>query len=536
MSEFLSGVKEKYPAPLLKGRLPIEGNIIGCLLQDPLLLDETTLKRSDFITEDGDYYFQIIKTLHENHINEITEVDILSLKADIYDRYEELGGWETIQQLKDTVNMQNFETYLDVLQRENTFLHLYDDGFNLLNPIMIDNKKRVPLKFLRKCTSEEVLDWWESRLTTYGNGYSTKILEDEVVTFTDEFIQSCADGEETGIPFSSAGTDINGGEINCFPFLSNQTSGLLPGTLNMIGGFSSTGKSTWLITLVFALASRDQKVLIISNEESIKKYKIKFLVWLLGKHNRYFKLSKKKLTNGDISEEDREQLKVVQEYWDKTYKGKIRLISINDADMSIVKKKIREAALRDGYTCFIYDTFKIEEKDVNSNRTDLALVHDSRELHKLAMKYNMIGIASIQLAEYLRGTLFLTANSLSNSKQCKEVLENLWLMRTLYPEELDSKSKYFCKPFRLTRIEEEAKDKNGNVITDNDGNPKMIAKWYEKPFEPDPNATWRVLFCEKTRSGSNSSDNGIAYLLKYDGDHAIFRETCCARIKHGRIE
>lgn len=520
MGDFIVGATDKYPDILLKGRLPVEGNVIGCFFQDPLLLDETSCKKEDFITRDGRFYFQLIKLLHENKINEITEVDIQGLRDEIFARYEELGGWDTVQQLKDVVNLKNFDTYIDVLYRENIFLHMYEDGFSLTEPRMIDGKMRTPLKFLRKCTAEEVLDWWESRLMTYGDGYSNKVLEEEVVDFSDEFIQSCLEGEETGIAFDSAGVDINGEVINCFPFLSNQCSGLLPGTLSMMGGFSSTGKSTFFVGLCMSLLSKGQKIIIISNEESIKKYKIKFMVWLLARRNNYFNLTKKKLTNGDVSEEDMKQLKDIQEYWRDNYKNSVKLISINDADMNIVKKKIREAALRDGYTCFIYDTFKIEEKDVNSNRTDLALVHDSRELHKLAMKYKMIGLASIQLAEYLRGTLFLSASALSNSKACKEILENLWLMRNVYPnEEFDPKNKHYCKPYRLKRD-------------------KTTGKWYEEPYDDkiDRKATYRIVFCDKSRGGANSSDNGSAYLLKYDGDHCVFKESALCRPKHGRID
>lgn len=521
MGDFLIGIKEKYPEEiLLKGRLPVEGNVIGCFFQDPLLLDETRCTSDDFITVDGNFYFKIIKALHTKHINEITEVDILELRSDIYDKYEELGGWETIQQLKDAVNIKNFDTYIDILYRETILLKMYSDGFNLTRAINIDGKLKTPIKFLRRCTAEEVLDWWESRLMTYGDGYSTKVLEEEVVDFSDEFLQSCKDGEETGVAFDTAGLDIYGKPINCFPFLSNQCSGLLPGTLSMMGGFSSTGKSTWFVTITMSLVSKGQKVIIISNEESIKKYKIKFMVWLLARRNDYYRLTKKRLSSGDITEEDSKQFKDVQEYWRDNYKDSIKLVSINDADMSVVKKKIREAALRDGYTCFIYDTFKIEEKDVNSSRTDLALVHDSRELHKLAMKYKMIGLASIQLAEYLRGTLFLSASALSNSKACKEILENLWLMRNVYPnEEFDPKNKHYCKPYRLKKDEK-------------------TGKWYEEPYDDkiDPKATYRIVFCDKSRGGANSSDNGAAYLLKYDGDHCVFKESAMCRPKHGRIE
>ena len=513
MSEFLSGVKEKYPEQLLKGRLTVEGNVIGCFFQDPLLLDETTCIPEDFITEDGHFYFNLIKSLRSKNINEITDVDISEYNYEWYERYKELGGSETVEHLKEIINLKNFDTYIDVFYRENIFLKMYSDGFNLTEPIDIDGKKKVPLKFLRKCSAEEVIDWWESRLTTYGSGYSSKILEEE--TITDEFIQSCSDGEETGVPFESAGFDVNGGEINCFSYLSRQCSGLLPGTLSMIGGFSSTGKSTWLVTMMMALMSKGQKVLLISNEESIKKYKIKFLVWLLYKRNRYDGLTKQKLTNGDISKESREQLRDIQKYWAENYSNKLKIVTINDADMSTVKKKIREAALRYGYTCFVYDTFKLEEQNFDSRRTDLSLVHDSRELHKLAMKYNMIGLASIQLAEYMRGTLFLSASTISSAKQVKEILENLWLMRNVYTEELDDKSKYYCRPFQRKKEED---------------------KWVEEPFNADPKYTWRMLFVEKCRGGQNSADNGSAYLLSYIGNCCVFKEIAQCHPKHGRID
>ena len=142
--------------------------------------------------------------------------------------------------------------------------------------------------------------------------------------------------------------------MNCFPFLSRQIMGLLEGTFTMIGGFSSAGKSTWWVTILMALLHYDRKILIISNEENIKRFKIKFMIWLLGKHNRYFKLTKKKMASGDINEESRKQLTNIQEFWRKNYKGRVKFISINDADMTVVKKKIRENVLRQGYDTVLY--------------------------------------------------------------------------------------------------------------------------------------------------------------------------------------
>ena len=480
-----------------------------------LLLDDLDLKKEDFITNDGRFYFGMLTQLRKKGFYSLDEITILSnMNDEVIERYEACGGWESIQHQIDIINDKNFDTYIDILYRENIMLHMVDDGIDLLHAVDVNGKKVVLLKLFRKMDADSVQDWWDARITSYGTGYSSKVLEEEEIDFDDEFIDNCKEGLENGVPFDIAGYDINGEEMNCFPFLSRQINGILEGTTTMMGGYSSAGKSTWWITVLMSLLHYDRKILIISNEENIKKFKIKFMVWLLGKRNRYFKLTKKKMTSGDINSESRKQLTDVQKYWRENYKGRVKFIAIADADMSLVKKKIRENVLRYGYDTVLYDTFKIQGGDISSARQDLSLVRDSRELDKLAKKYNIIMLASVQLAEYTKGKLFLDASILSNAKQIKEQLENLFLMRTVYTEELDEKSKYYCHPFRLKKVND---------------------KWIEEEYKPDTSAVWRMVFTEKCRTGANSSDNGCAYLLKYDGDHCIFRETCQCRPKHGEI-
>ena len=501
---------------MLKGRIETEGNVISCFFKDMLLIDDTTFEQKDFITADGLFYFSMLNQLRNKGFYSLDEVTILSnLSQDAIDKYEDMGGWDSIQHQIDIINTQNFDTYIDILYRENILLHMHSDGFNLLREVDVNGKKIIPLKLFRKMTAEEVTDWYDARISSYGTGYSSKVLEEEEIDFDDEFIESCQEGEENGVPFDIAGYDINGEEINCFPFLSRQIMGLLEGTFTMMGGFSSVGKSSWWVTVLMSLLYYDRKILIISNEESVKKFKVKFMIWLLGKRNRYFKLTKKKMTSGDINAESRDQLTQVQKFWRENYKGRVKFISINDADMRVVKKKIRENVLRYGYDCVLYDTFKIQESDFEGTRQDLSLVRDSRELDKIAKKYNIIMLASVQLAERLKGKLFLDSSVLSNSKQIKEILENLFLMRTVYDEELDEKNKFYCRPFRLKKVND---------------------KWIEEEYTPDRNAVYRALFVEKTRNGNNSSDTGVAYLLKFDGDHCIFREVAQARFKHGEIK
>ena len=514
---FIKGVNEKYPKELLDGRITTEGNVVACIWKDPLLLDEIKLSKDDFITRDGRFLFSLAKSLRNKHLNVLDEVSVLSnSKEEVIEKLNSIGGYTVIENMVDIINLNNWDVYSDELYRENVLIKLYNDGFNLFKEVQYKDKKIIPIKLFRKMTAEQVLDYYETQLSCYEIGQSSSVIEESEIYFDEDWLEELEDELDLGIPFDIAGEDINGDLMNCFPFLSRQTLGLFRKTLMMVAGFSSTGKSTYMVTIIMALLYQGEKVVIISNEETIKKFKIKFMMWILAKYNRYYSLTKSKLTAGNLSEEDKKQIRIAMKYFNENYKGCLRFVGLTQVDISIVKKKIRESALKYGCSAFLLDTFKLAEGDMSNARQDLSLVRDSRELHKLAMKYEMIGMATIQLAEYLKGTLSLTASALSNAKQVKEILESLFLIRACYDEELDPKSKYYCHPFRLKKTES--------------------GIWVEEPYEPDRMASYRILSVEKNRNGEDTGGNGVSYLLKFDGSHSVFREVAQCRTKHGTIQ
>lgn len=516
MSEFISGV-ENYPEELLKDRVTTEGLVIGALASDLLLIDECSLETKDFITADGAYFFALFKHVRKQGISVLDEVSIIgNITENMSAGLAERGGWDTVKRMRDIVKKDNFPSYLDRLSRENTIISLYKNGFNLLEPITDHGKTIVPIQLFRKMDAESVIEWYEARLSTFGTGYSAKVLEEEVIDFDDEFIQDCMDGLENGVPFDIFDIDINGNDINCMPFLSRQMNGYMDGTFNILGGFSSTGKTSLWITILLGLIYRGRKVLIISNEQKCKVFKINLIIWLLFKRYQYTNLTKSKMQNGAISDEDRKMIKVVQDYWKENYYGKIKFIAIPDANTALLKKKVRENVLRHGYDTVLYDTLKCDFSDTNSDSKEyISLIKDSRLLDQIAKKYNIIVLASMQLALANLGRLWLDASTLSMSKAVKEVCETLLLMRSVYAEELDPENKkFYIRPFRRVQ---------------RDG------RWIEEPFNCDKTATWRVLFVDKNRNGQDSAGDGVAYLLKFRGQFCVFSESCLCRPKHGNI-
>lgn len=516
MEGFITGCN-KYPEKLLENRIAVEGNVIACLAKDLLLIDETTLDTKDFLGEDSVFYFGLFKSIRAKGFNSIDEITILSNVSDFIEAgFTERGGWDVIQNLINIINDKNWDTYLDVLYRENIIINLYNSGFNLFDPIEEGGKQIIPLRLFRKMDSESVLDWYESLLSKMSTGSSSKILEEGDLEITDQFIEEIQEGLESGVPFDTCGEDINGDEVKCFPYISNQIGGFLEGTLNMLGGFSSSGKTTMITTMLMSMAFHGRKILIITNEQKSTVFKIQFITWILAKRLKYFKVTKRKMKNkNELTSEDQIYIKKAQKIWNEEFKSHFKFIQIADADMSLVKKKIRQYALTQGFDTYLYDTFKAELSNDKNDQNWLTLIKDSRELDKVAKKYNLIGLANIQLAQALFGTLFLDASTLSQSKQIKEILETLLLLRPVFADELDKENKkYYCRPFKRVKI---------------------AGKWCEEEYVVDETAVYRMLFFEKNRNGECSSDTGIAMLLKFNGNSGTFTESAFARCRHGRI-
>ena len=501
---------------MLDGRQTTEGSIIACLGKDLLLLDECGLDTKDFITQDGAYYFSLMKYIRGKGISALDEISILANITDTMEAgFNERGGYETLQNLIDVVNIKNWEALLDSMFKANIVLKLHDNGFNVMSPISDNGKTIVPYELFKRLDSEGVLEWYESRLSTFGTGYSSKTLEEEEIEFDDQFIEDCCAGLENGVPFDRFEDDINGAEVRCLPYLSRQLNGFMEGTFNILGGFSSVGKTSIWITILMGLLYRGRKAVIISNEQRCKVFKVAMIVWLLYKRFNYSGLTRQKLLNGQLSEEDKVMVKKVQQYWANTYKGKLKFIAIPDADMGLVKKKIRENVLRFGYDTILYDTMKCDFSGAAEDKEWVRLIKDSREFDKMAKKYNVIMLASMQLSISMTGRLWLDASTLSMSKQVKETCETLMLMRSVYQDELDpDNKKVYIRPFRRVMRE---------------------GKWMEEEFQCDPTATWRVLFVDKNRNGQDSAGDGVAYMLKFRGQYCSFSESCLCRPKHGSI-
>lgn len=516
---WLVGVEDKYPKELLDGRINAEANVIGILWQDPLILDEVSLSASDFLSKDGRFYFGIEKQLRSKNLNEFDEVAVISnLPEEVLGKFDERGGYKKINDMASVVSLKNRDSILDELYRYNTILRLYDAGFNLTKKIQIGKKEMTPLEFSKSLTSTELVEWYETQLNKmYSGGYDVKLLEDSDIEITDDFLESLENAEEYGTPYAYAGKDINGDNMNVFPYLSSLTLGFKKACSHYLAGFSSSGKTSMWCSIVMSMAL-EEKVLIICNEQSSRVWKINMILFILYKHFRFTGITKSNLMAGRLDDDDKKMLKKAQDYFNKHYKGRIHFIQLAENSFDVVKSKIRFYALQYNYSMVVFDTLKISDSNRRDNNMAAweELVQYSRDLDILAKKMNLIMCASVQLAQSQKGALFLDSNMLSGAKGMVEQLDTLLCIRDAYKDELDPNSKFYCSPYQVVKDE-------------------VTGKFTEKTYLCDPKSSWKFCFLAKSRNSENSTSSGSALMFNFLGQYSSFKEVCWGRPKHGWI-
>lgn len=517
---YITGVEQKYPKELLEGRVNIEANVIACMIDDMLLADDTNIDGTKFITRDARLIYSIISALRAKKVSVFDEVSIMTyVSEELREALDEVGGYKAVHDMASVVNVENYASYLDDLLKSNIILDMHRFGFNLLEPIDDKGKKIKPLKLFAKMSSDQVTDWYISKLEGFSCGYSSKVLEEEELDITDEFIESLVEGEEASCPIEFFDDDCNGDPVPALSYFSKAINGI-PDGLTMLGGFSNVGKTTLILTMLYSLLHSGRKCMVISNEQRSKNFKIGFLLLVLTKHFKYFNLTKTKLTNGNITDEDQKYIKMAQDYWRENYKGRMYFISIPDSDVSLAIKKFRMGILNKGINTLVYDTFKLDFSNNGEDSSWISLIKDSRRFESLARTYPGTQIiCSLQLAINSVGKLFLDSSVLSMSKQIKEVCDLMILVRPMYTEEFNqNEDKYYCRPFRTVYH-------------------KGTDSWSDDPWMPKQDVVYRAVFIEKSRnSGNVSSDTGIGYIFSFRGEWGIWNDVAKARFRHGYIQ
>ena len=473
----------KYPKELTEGRQSAEAAFIFCLYKQPDIYDDYSRLNENgdetIKTEDGLFYFSLGKKMYAQGFKSFDSLSIYSFLEDkptLKKHFDELGGFNSVEELRNLVDVENMDAYYDRVVKMNTLMTLHDKGFSVLQNIE---------KF-KSMTSQQVYDYYDYILnnTSINNSNDISI---ETLVIDDKFLDECNDGAAQGISYSK----------HC-PILNYLTLGAPLGEMYMLGGFSGTGKTSFVFeNMIIPMIENGVKCVVISNEQRSKDFKQLLLSHILTQRLKYWELTRKKVKMGKFTDEQWEMLDKAKQISKEQYSN-LLFVKLFDNDMNKVKRIIKKLA-KVGYQVVMFDTMKSED-EIDEAMWQQLLIH-SRKLFQIASRENISLITTYQLALHTLNRRYLDASCLSNAKQIKEVFSEIVYMRTLWDDEY-SGEKHDVKPYQIKK-DESGKYKNIRKIIELDRSKKYI-----------------IVFLDKTRN----DDDKIQVLYEFNGRFNNWKE------------
>jgi len=214
------------------------------------------------------------------------------------------------------------------------------------------------------------------------------------------------------------------------------TGGIHKG-VQYFGGFSGTGKTTWAIVFYILplLLEKDEKILIIANEQDKQVFQILLLVAYythiqkrrnVDKYRGKF-ISRNRLSRNIQNDNDKFILNDCIKSYKRYFSKKIKFVFTPKFVPDEVERLITINS-RLGFKNVFIDTMKAERKGEYHLLSDL-----SQRLDKVAKENDLRIIGTVQLALHSKSRKYLDHTCLAESKQIVEIAEN-----SLYFREVDN--------------------------------------------------------------------------------------------------
>lgn len=435
---------------------------IGTMYKYPSMI--TKYKRylgdEDFSTPASKFFMGLFLKVYDTYSKTPDETSIagyLAGKKSVLQKFNEYGGFSTIEGFMESCNSNDIEMYFENIKKFSLLRTYHDKGFPVLDILSgkVDRRTGKTIPF-EKIKSKHILRILINRISLiYTNLKNTEDMQDLVGDCT-TYVLDKLDKPQMGLDFP-------------YPIMSETFSGIRKNQFMAWGMLSNAGKSRFLMKIISHLAFvQEKKVLLLANEMSYEEMKECMITTVLDnpefqKIHGFVQLKpQKEIVNGIYRDKNdniiprevddwgdpiltKEQFieKLEKEspdfnlvvnamkWLDENFKKKLYIIDMGaDYSDGALQELIENAKNVDGIDYVFYDTFKAD-KEASGDWSKLK--NTATMLKELAKELNIFIGANIQLTDDAVNVdpLYLSSMNIANCKQIKHVMDGLCLFKDI---------------------------------------------------------------------------------------------------------
>lgn len=463
-------------------KLACEANIVSIYYKKPDLMYDYQLKLEDFTENTWRVYWQIAYDIvikeHKPILDDITIGLYLEKHNKLRQKYDEYGGFETIEKATEYVKVENLSGYIAELNKWNTVL------------IMLKNKFPVydRLSEFADMSLDDIYVEYEAILNHIFINADEDIQSYSIEDDIDELIDELNEGLAVGLPYYE------------MPLINKETGGQLTGNITLVGGLSNMGKTTLVRSMCIPASIKNgEKLVIMVNEEGRKKWQREMLVWVANNIYR-FDLQKFVVRDGKYSDEVMDMLRKCANWIkEKASDNTVTIIPFNKYRTEKAIKVIKKYASL-GVKYFILDTYKAD----SGSRSDKMWLEMQQSMVDIYDTVKTDGgkdvhiVITFQLAKSSARQRFYSQDNIGQAKNIVDVASTCLMIRDVFEDEYTGE-KNALKVYKL-------EGKNGKS---------------KIPVNLDHDKHYQLIFIVKNREGAA---NNYQIVVEHDMSRNLLKE------------
>lgn len=463
-------------------KLACEANIVSIYYKKPDLMYDFELKLEDFTENTWRVYWQIAYDIvikeHKPVLDDVTIGLYLEKHSKLRQKYDDYGGYETIEKATEYVKTENLGGYIAELNKWNTVLMMLKNKFPVYDR----------LSEFADMSLDDIYVEYEAILNHIFINADEDIQSYSIEEGIDDLIDELNEGLAVGLPYYE------------MPLLNKETGGQLTGNITLVGGLSNMGKTTLTRSLCIPASIKNgEKLVIIINEESRKKWQREMLVWVAN--NIYkFDLQKFVVRDGKYSDEVMDMLRKCANWIkEKANDNTVTIIPFNKYRTEKAIKVIKKYASL-GVKYFILDTYKAD----SGSRSDKMWLEMQQSMVDIYDTIKTDGgkdvhiVITFQLAKSSARQRFYSQDNIGQAKNIVDVASTCLMIRDVFEDEYTGE-KNALKVYKL-------EGKNGKS---------------KIPVNLDHDKHYQLIFIVKNREGAA---NNYQIVVEHDMSRNLLKE------------